>query len=351
MRLSVRRYEPVGVVAAISAYNFPLVTSIVKIVPALAVGCTVVLRPSPLTPLAVLILGEAADAAGLPPGVLNVVVEEGNEGGVLLTTHPGVDLVSFTGSSAVGTAIAAQAAPTLKRLVLELGGNSVQLYLPDAVADGPARPVAGAIAMLATHAGQACVAQARMLVPRSAEQATHAAVAAAAEKLVVGDPRDPATHVGPLISRARQQRCLRYVEESLAAGGRLLTGGRVPPALTEGWYMEPTAIAVESNDNPAARDEIFGPVLTIQAYDDVDEAVRIANDTEFGLSGAVYTDDLDAGLAIAGRIRAGNVHVNTGCATAYTPSGGMKRSGLGRERGVLGIRSFQEVKHVVVGSV
>lgn len=222
---------------------------------------------------------------------------------------------------------------------------------PDVAASGPARSVAGAKVMLATHAGQACVAQSRMLVPRAAETATLEAVAAAAEQLVIGDPRDPVTQVGPLISRAQRDRGARYVAESVAAGGRLLTGGKVPASHPKGWYFEPTVIAVDDNNNPAARDEIFGPVLTIQAYDDVDHAVRIANDTEYGLSGAVYTDDLAAGLAVANRIRAGNVHVNTGAATAHTPSGGMKRSGLGRERAVPGIRSFQEVKHIVVGSV
>ncbi len=350
VRLSIRRYEPVGVVAAIAASNFPLVTSVVKVLPALSTGCTVVLRPNPLAPLAVLALGEAAEAAGLPAGVLNVVVEEGNAGAVAMTSHPAVDMVTFTGSTAVGTAVAGQAAPTLKRLVLELGGKSAQLYLPDALAEGPGRAVRGALTMLGTHAGQACVAQSRMLVPRASYDSVLDALGAATAHLAIGDPRDPATRVGPLISEAQRDRCARLVAASVAAGGRVVAGGGVPAAPGRGWYFEPTVIAVESNADPAAQQEVFGPVLTVQAYDSLDEAVAIANDTDYGLSGAVYTDDLAAGLAVAERIRAGNVHVNTGCATAHTPSGGMRRSGLGRERGVLGLRSFQEVKHVAVGS-
>jgi len=351
LRLSIRRYEPVGVVAAITAYNFPLVTDIVKVFPALAAGCTVVLRPSPLTPLTALVLGDAAEAAGLPPGVFNVVVESGSEGGALLSTHPAVDCVSFTGSTAVGSAIAAQAAPTVKNLILELGGKSVQLYLPDALAGGPERAVAGAVAMFASHSGQACAAQSRMLVPHAHKDTVLRALAAGANALAVGDPRDPATVLGPLISRAHRDRVARVVEESLGAGARLVAGGGPPEGADTGWFFAPTVLDIDDNADPAAREEIFGPVLTVQGYGDVDEAVAIANDSALGLSGGVYTDDLNAGLDVAGRLRTGTVQVNTGCATSWTPAGGYGTSGLGRERGVAGIRAFQEVKHVVVGSV
>ncbi|NUU25635.1 MAG: aldehyde dehydrogenase family protein [Streptomycetaceae bacterium] len=351
VRLSIRRYEPVGVVAAITPYNFPLVTNVVKVFPALAAGCTVVLRPSPLTPLSALVLGDAAEAAGLPPGVLNVVVESGDAGGVLLSTHPAVDLVSFTGSTAVGRKIAAQAADTVKGLVLELGGKSVGLYLADALADGPGRAVAGAVAMFASHSGQACAAQSRMLVPHASKAAVLDALRAASEGLVVGDPRDRATLLGPLITEAQRDRSARFVKEALAAGGRLVTGGGVPPGLDRGWYFQPTVLDIDDNANPAAREEIFGPVLTVQGYADVDEAVAIANDSPYGLSGGVYTDDLAAGIAVAERLRTGSVQVNTGCATSYTSAGGYGVSGIGRERGVAGIRAFQELKHIVVGSV
>lgn len=351
LRLSIRRHEPVGVVAAITPYNFPLVTNIVKVFPALAVGCTVVLRPSPLTPLAALVLGDAAHAAGLPPGVLNVVVESGDEGGVLLSTHPAVDLVSFTGSTAVGRRIAAQAAATVKNLVLELGGKSVGLYLPDALADGPGRAVAGAIAMFASHSGQACAAQTRMLVPHERKAQVLDALRAAVPGLVVGDPRDPKTLLGPLISEAQRDRSAYFVKEAVAAGADLVTGGGVPPGLERGWFFEPTVLDIADNTNPAAREEIFGPVLTVQGYAEVDEAVAIANDSPYGLSGGVYTDDLAAGLAVAERLRTGSVQINTGCATSWTPAGGYGASGIGKERGVAGIRAFQELKHITVGSV
>lgn len=350
LRVSIRKYVPVGVVSAITAYNFPLMLNVVKVFSALATGCTVVLRPSPLTPLAALAMAEAARSAGLPEGVLNVVVEAGVEGSVLMTEHPAVDLVSFTGSTAVGRRIAVQAGDTVKRVLLELGGKSAQLYLEDALAQGPQRAAFGAAAVFANHAGQACVAQTRMLVPRAYEKQVLEAVAAVADHLVIGDPRDAGTQVGPLISRAHRDRCAEFVEASLKSGGRLVAGGSVPDGLEGGWYYRPTVISVDDNANPACQEEIFGPVITVQAYDDLDEAVRITNDSEYGLSGAVYTDDLASGLALADRIHAGNVHVNTGCATAYTPSGGMRRSGLGRERGVAGLREFQEIKHIVVGN-
>jgi acyl-CoA reductase-like NAD-dependent aldehyde dehydrogenase len=350
VRLSIRRYEPVGVVAAITAYNFPLVTNVVKVFPALAVGCAVVLRPSPLTPLEALALGDAAEAAGLPPGVLNIVVEEGSEGGVLLSSHPAVDCVTFTGSSPVGRAIAAQAAPTVKNLVLELGGKSVGLYLPDALAAGPRRAVAGAVAMFASHSGQACAAQTRMLVPHEHKATVLEALAATADSLPVGDPRDVKTLLGPLITRAQRERNEHFVRAALDAGARLVAGGGAPADLDRGWYFRPTVLDIDDNANPAAREEIFGPVLTVQGYGSLDEAVAIANDSVYGLSGGVYTDDLVAGMDVAGRLRTGSVQINTGCATTWTPAGGYRGSGLGRERGVAGVRSFQEVKHVVVGS-
>jgi acyl-CoA reductase-like NAD-dependent aldehyde dehydrogenase len=228
VRLSIRRFEPVGVVAAITPYNFPLITNVWKVVPALLAGCTVVLRPSPLTPLAALVFGEAAEEAGLPPGVLNVVVESGSEGAVLLTTHPGVDAVSFTGSTAVGRAVATQAAPTLKRVILELGGKSVALHLPDVFEAGIGGVVAAALPVFAAHAGQGCALQTRVLVPEAQRAKVVEAVAAASGQLRIGPPSERTTVVGPLISAAQRSRVDDLVRRSVAAGARCASGGRAP---------------------------------------------------------------------------------------------------------------------------
>jgi aldehyde dehydrogenase (NAD+) len=351
VRLSIRRFEPAGVVAAITPYNFPLITNVWKVVPALLAGCTVVLRPSPLTPLEAIVLGEAAEEAELPPGVLNIVPESGNEGGVLLSTHAAVDVVSFTGSTTVGRAIAAQAAPTLKRVILELGGKSVQLHLPDTFADGGlGSVVVASLTVFASHAGQGCALQTRLLVPEDVRAAVVDAVAVGAASLPVGDPSDRANLVGPLISAAQRDRVHGIVTDAIDAGARLVTGGGRPAHLDRGWFYEPTVLDAPSNANPAAQREVFGPVLTVLGYKDVDEAIAIANDHELGLSAGIYTGDLAQGLAVAERLRTGTVQVNTGWASGYTPMGGYKQSGYGRERGAAGIRAFQELKHVVVGS-
>jgi aldehyde dehydrogenase (NAD+) len=351
VRLSIRRFEPSGVVAAITPYNFPFITNVWKVVPALLAGCTTVLRPSPLTPLEAIVFGEAAEEADLPPGVLNVVPESGNQGGVLLSTHPAVDTVSFTGSTTVGRAIAAQAAPTLKRLILELGGKSVQLHLPDTFEDGTLGQVAMAsLIVFASHAGQGCALQTRMLVPEDKKDAVLEAVASTAMSLPVGDPSDRANLVGPLITEVQRERVHGIVTHAVNAGATLVTGGRPPEHLERGWYYQPTVLDARSNADPSAQREIFGPVVTVLGYRDVDEAVAIANDHQLGLSAGVYTGDLVQGLGIAERIRSGTVQVNTGMASGYTPMGGYKQSGYGRERGAAGIRAFQELKHVVIGS-
>jgi aldehyde dehydrogenase (NAD+) len=343
---SMMRYEPIGVVSAIAAYNFPLQTPLWKFVPALLTGSTVILRPSPLTPIATLVIGEAAEAAGLPPGVLNVVVEGGVEGAQLMSSHPAVDCVSFTGSTTVGKLIMAQAAPTVKRVLLELGGKSVQLYLEDAVDRAPM----GCASVFAAHSGQACVAPTRMLVPenRKAEVLEKAAGVAAMFKL--GDPSDPSTMVGPVISDAQRERCERYVTAAVEAGATVVAGGHRPAAQPRGYFFEPTVLDVPDNSNPAAQDEIFGPVVCVLGYRDLDHAVEIANDSVFGLSGQVFGGDLALATGVAERIRAGAVQVNGGYGGAYASSGGYKQSGIGRERGVDGIRSFQQVKHLSVGN-
>ncbi len=343
---SMMRYEPIGVVSAIAAYNFPLQTPLWKFVPALLTGSTVIVRPSPLTPIATLVIGEAAEAVGLPAGVLNVVVEGGVDGGQLLSSHPAVDCVSFTGSTTVGKAIMAQAAPTVKRVLLELGGKSVQLYLDDAVERAPM----GCVSVFAAHSGQACVAPTRMLVPEDRKAEVLEKAAGVAAMLKVGDPSDPSTVVGPLISAAQRERCERYVAAAVDAGATVAAGGRPPADQPRGHFFEPTVLDVPDNSNPAAQDEIFGPVVCVLGYRDLDHAVEIANDSVFGLSGQVFGSDLALATTIAGRIRAGAVQVNGGYSGAYASSGGYKQSGIGRERGVDGIRAFQQVKHLSVGN-
>ncbi|OBF60461.1 aldehyde dehydrogenase [Mycobacterium sp. 852002-51971_SCH5477799-a] len=343
--LSIRRYEPVGVVTAITPYNFPLQTNIWKVFSALVTGCSVILRPSPLTPLTALALGEAALAADLPPGVLNVVVEQGTSGALQLTGDPRVDCVSFTGSTVVGRQIGAQAAPTVKRMILELGGKSVQLYLPDALE----RVGTGVLTVFASHSGQACTAQTRVLVPQDAVDAALEKITSVLPFLPVGDPSDEKTMIGPVISARQRERIEDLIAAGIKAGAQVVAGGRRPAGLERGYFIEPTVLRIEDNSNPVAQQEVFGPVVTIQGYRDLEEAVAIANDSEYGLGGGVYTADLPAGVAVAQRIRSGTVHVNRGAPTAYTPTGGYKQSGIGRERGVAGLREYQEVKHLVVG--
>jgi aldehyde dehydrogenase (NAD+) len=343
---SIIRYEPVGVVSAISAYNFPLWINMWKVIPALLTGNSVVLRPSPFTPLSALIFGEAAEAAGLPPGVLNVVTEGGLEGAQLMTTHPAVDMVTFTGSTAVGRQIMRQGSDTVKRLMLELGGKSAQLYLPDAVD----RAAAGCMAVFAAHAGQGCVLPTRMLVPEERKDEVVAQAAKLSGTLKIGDPADPGVLVGPLISGAQRQKCESYVAAATEHGATVASGGRRPPGLDRGYYFEPTVLDVPDNSNPAAQDEIFGPVLSVLGYRDLDHAVAIANDSIYGLSGQVYGADLRQATAVAERIRSGAVNVNGGTSGAYASSGGYKQSGLGRERGTEGVRSFQQIKHLSIGN-
>jgi acyl-CoA reductase-like NAD-dependent aldehyde dehydrogenase len=345
--LSIRRHEPIGVVSAITPYNGAIIMAFQKVVPALMAGNSVVLRPSPLTPLSSLAFGAAAEAAGIPPGVFSVVVEEGSAAAELLTTHPAVDMVSFTGSTAIGRQILAQAAPTVKRVSLELGGKSAQIYLDDAI------DIAGMGAMIvvAMTSGQACVAATRMLVPNDRKGEVVQMAAATYASLTVGDPTDPGTLIGPLINAAARERCERYVALAEEHGGKVAQGGGRPAGLDRGYYFEPTVLDLPDNDNPAARDEIFGPVLGIIGYGDVDDAVRIANDSPYGLSAQVYGGDVAAATAIGRRLRAGAVNVNTSLFSAYAPGGGYKQSGLGRERGTDGIREFQEVKNMAIGAL
>jgi acyl-CoA reductase-like NAD-dependent aldehyde dehydrogenase len=345
--LSLRRHEPVGVVVAITPYNGAIIMAFQKLIGALMAGNSVILRPSPLTPMSSLAFGIAAEAAELPPGVLSVIVEAGAAGAEVLTTDPAVDMISFTGSTAVGRQILAQAAPTVKRVALELGGKSAQIYLPDALH----RVAAGAAQVVAMTAGQACVAATRMLVPQDRKDEVLESVGAAYAALTVGPPSDPAAMMGPLITAAQRERCVRFVTLAEEHGGKVVVGGGRPAGLERGYYFEPTVLDLPDNSNPAAQEEIFGPVLSVIGYRDVDDAVRIANESIYGLSGQVYGADVAAATAVARRIRSGAVNVNTSMFSAYAPSGGYKQSGLGRERGVEGIRAFQEIKHLCIGEL
>ncbi len=345
--ISIRRFEPVGVVSAITPYNGAVIMAFQKLIPALMAGNSVILRPSPLTPISSLAFGAAAEAAGLPAGVLSVVVESGSAGAEILTSDPAVDMVSFTGSTAVGRQILAQAAPTVKKVALELGGKSAQIYLPDAVG----RAGAGAAAVVAMTAGQACVAATRMIVPQAQKHEVLEAVTRTYAGITVGPPSDPSALMGPLISAAQRERCERYVALAEEHGGKIARGGARPADLERGYYFEPTVLDLPDNANPAAQEEIFGPVIGVIGYRDIDDAVRMANESIYGLSGQVYSADASAATAVARRLRTGAVNVNTGMFSAYAPSGGYKQSGLGRERGIDGIRAFQEVKHVSIGEL
>jgi acyl-CoA reductase-like NAD-dependent aldehyde dehydrogenase len=318
-----------------------------KIVPALMAGNSVIVRPSPLTPISSLALGMAAEEAELPPGVLSVVIESGSAGAELLASHPMVDMVSFTGSTAVGKQILAQAAPTVKRVALELGGKSAQIYLPDALSRAPI----GAAQVVAMTAGQACVAATRMLVPQESKDEVVDAISTVYDSIVVGPPTDPGTTMGPVISAGQRARCEHFVALAQEHGGTVRTGGGRPEHLERGYYFEPTVLDVPDNANPAAQQEIFGPVLSVIGYRDLDDAVRIANDSVYGLSAQVYGADVSAATAVARRLRTGAVNVNTAVFSAYAPGGGYKQSGLGRERGIDGVRAFQEVKHLAIGEL
>jgi aldehyde dehydrogenase (NAD+) len=341
---SIKRYIPVGVVAAISAYNFPLHISLWKLMSALVTGNCVILRPSPLTPLATLALGEAALAAGLPAGVLHIVAEAGPEGATLMTSDPAVDMVSFTGSTEVGSKVAAQAAPSMKRLQLELGGKSAQIYLPDRIEAA----FSAAIGVCLAHAGQGCVLGTRVFVPEADKPKVLAAMAASLAYARIGDSADPTTTMGPVISAAQAARCERYVQLAVDAGATVVAGGKRPDR--PGFYFEPTILDVPDNKNPAAQDEIFGPVVCVIGYRDIDHAVEMANDSSLGLSGYVYGKDARAALDVAKRIRTGTINVNSFFSSPTASIGGHKMSGVGREKGIEGFRAFQEIQVMNLGS-
>jgi acyl-CoA reductase-like NAD-dependent aldehyde dehydrogenase len=338
---------PCGVVAAIAPWNMPQHSIIVKLAPALLAGCTVVVKPAPETPLDALVLAEVLEAAGVPPGVVSII-PGGRETGAALVEHPGVDRVAFTGSTAAGREVAAACAAGLKRVSLELGGKSAAVVLDDA---DPAAVAAGLKIAGLMNGGQACVAQTRLLVPASRYDEVVDALAGMVDALVVGDPNDRATDIGPLVARRQQERVLGYIDVGLDEGARLVTGGPgMPGGVDRGWYVRPTLFADVDNRMRIAREEIFGPVLTVIPYEGGDdEAARLADDSEYGLSGSVWTADVDRGLALAKRVRTGTFGVNQPYSMdPAAPFGGLKASGFGRELGSEGIDEFLEVRSISV---
>jgi betaine-aldehyde dehydrogenase len=336
------RKLPVGVVGGIVPWNVPLFTTMLKLAPAMVAGATMVLKPAPETPLDAQLLAEIAHEVGIPAGVLNVV-PAGREVGEHLVTHPDVDKIAFTGSTAAGRRIAALCGERLRRVTLELGGKSASIILDDA-------DLASAVATLVPagtmNNGQACVAQTRILASRARYDEVVEAVAEAVGNLRVGDPLDPATEVGPLTAERQRERVEGYLAAGRDEGAKVVVGGGRPSSMTKGWYVEPTVFANVTNDMKIAREEIFGPVLSVIPYEDVDDAVRIANDTEYGLSGSVYGADVDTATEIAGRVRTGTTTVNGFMLEFGCPFGGFKGSGLGRELGPEGLEAYLELQSV-----
>jgi betaine-aldehyde dehydrogenase len=337
------RREPVGVVAAIPPWNVPQFTTISKIAPALLAGCTVVLKPAPETPLDSYLMAELLQEAGVPAGVVNIVAA-GREVGEHLVAHPGVDKVAFTGSTAAGRKIASVCGEQLKRVSLELGGKSAAIVLDDA---DLATTMDGLRFTALMNSGQACVAQTRILASRAKYDEVVDALAQTVASMPVGDPGDPATEIGPMVARRQQERVEKYIALGQEEGARVVVGGNgVPDGLDRGWYVRPTVFADVGNSMRIAQEEIFGPVLSVIAYDDVDDAVRIANDSDYGLAGTVWTADQEAGLDVARRVRAGTYGVNTYTMDFAAPFGGYKSSGIGREFGPEGLAQYTEYKAI-----
>ncbi|MFJ1969484.1 aldehyde dehydrogenase family protein [Streptomyces sp. NPDC087903] len=340
----VLRREAFGVCALIPAYNFPFFLSMMKVIPALAAGCTAVLKPAPATPLESLLLGDLADAAGLPPGVLNVVTGDA-EAGRELTTHPMVDLVSFTGSHAVGRMVHAQAAGSLKKVILELGGKSANIVRADGDLDGAVR---SAFTGITTHAGQGCSLLTRTIVHESVHDEFVERLRTALAAVRVGDPAHASTTMGPLISQAQRAKVEKLIRVGEEEGARVVCGGGRPAGLDRGYFVEPTLFADVDNAMTIARTEFFGPVGVVIPFRTDEEAVRIADDSPYGLSGAVWSADTVAAYDIATRIRTGGVTINGGSAgvNPRVAFGGYKQSGLGREWGEFGLDEYLQTKSI-----
>jgi aldehyde dehydrogenase (NAD+) len=341
--------EPIGVCALITPWNWPINQVASKVVPALAAGCTMVLKPSEFSPFSAMIWAEVMHEAGVPAGVFNLLNGTGTEVGAALAAHPEVDMVSFTGSTRAGTEVAKTAAATVKRVHQELGGKSPNILLDDA---DFARAVPASVMHVFQNSGQSCNAPTRMLVPANRLAEVEALASKTAERVVVGDPASPGTTIGPVVSKTQFDRVEGYIAKGIAEGAKLIAGGEGrPEGLGKGYFVRPTIFSNVTNDMVIAQEEIFGPVLAILPYRDEEEAVKIANDTPYGLAAYIWSDDLARANRIGRRIRAGRVTINGAPGDMNLPFGGFKRSGNGREWGEFGLRDFLEVKAVLGAEV
>ena len=337
--------EPVGVCGLITPWNWPMNQIMCKVAPALAAGCTMILKPSELAPLSGILAARILHEAGVPPGVFNLVNGEGPVVGAAMAAHPGIDMLSFTGSTRAGTSVAKAAADTVKRVTQELGGKSANIILDDA---DFGRSVKGGVRACFVNSGQSCNAPTRMLVPRSRLAEAVAIARDTAAATAVGDPRAEGPHLGPVAGAAQFQKVQGLIELGVAEGAELVAGGPGrPEGLERGYFVRPTVFANVRNDMTIAREEIFGPVLCILPYGDEEEAIRIANDTPYGLSGYVASGDPERALRVASRLRTGNVHVNGAGVDYAAPFGGYKQSGNGREWGEFGFAEYLEVKAIM----
>jgi betaine-aldehyde dehydrogenase len=334
--------EPIGVVACITPWNFPLNQITLKVAPALAAGCTVVLKPSEIAPVNAMILADIIDAAGLPAGVFNLVNGLGPVVGEVLASHPEVDMVSFTGSTRAGKRVAELAADTVKRVALELGGKSASIVLPDADLEAA---VKGSINACLLNSGQTCSAHTRMLVPEDRYDEVKALVKTAIAKFTLGPSLDESTRLGPLVSAAQRDRVMGFIQQGLVEGDELLAGGPDKPGFAKGYFVQPTVLRVKPQDT-LAREEIFGPVLVVLTYKDEAEAIRIANDSIYGLGGGVWSKDEDHAIHVARQMRTGQVDINGAPFNGNAPFGGYKQSGNGRENGKYGFEEFLEHKAI-----
>ncbi|HWM28123.1 MAG TPA: aldehyde dehydrogenase family protein [Woeseiaceae bacterium] len=336
--------EAIGPCALITPWNWPMNQVAVKVAPALAAGCTMVLKPSELAPFDAMIFAEILHEAGVPPGVFNLVNGDGATVGSALSSHPDIAMVSFTGSTRAGVAVAQNAAPGVKRVAQELGGKSANIILDDADFD---KAISRGASACFENTGQSCDAPSRMLVPKNRLEEAAAIAAKRAESTLPGDPRDESTRMGPVVSEGQWKKVQDFIQKGIDEGAMLVAGGiGRPPGLAKGWYVKPTVFSNVNNDMTIAREEIFGPVLSIIPYDDEDDAVRIANDTPYGLSGYVTSADLERARGIAARLRTGMVHINGAPLDSLAPFGGYKSSGNGREWGARGLEEFLEVKSI-----
>jgi acyl-CoA reductase-like NAD-dependent aldehyde dehydrogenase len=335
--------EPIGVVGCVTPWNYPLHQAVLKVAPALAAGCTIVLKPAELAPLTAMMLADAAHEIGLPGGVLNVVCGEGRVVGEAIVAHPDVDMVSFTGSLQAGRRVASLAGDGIKKVCLELGGKSAFVVLDDAPFD---KAIPAGVNNCMQNSGQTCSAWTRMLVPRARQEDAIDLARGQLAKLTLGDPFDPKTRLGPLASAKQRDSVLSYIEKGKKEGAELVAGGGAPAALAKGFYVEPTIFSNVDNRMEIAQEEIFGPVLSIVPYDTEDEAVQIANDSIYGLAGGVWGGTQERALAVARRLRTGQIDINGGRFNVLAPFGGFKKSGIGREIGPLALEEFFQLKSI-----